>query len=201
MKLKRLLPLIAILAIALLLAFPLQDFLRTGIIEPLLYFFWGMGILYRSVPQFWIWVLLLGVVFFIMLLPFLEDLPKLRRKEKELPPGAGAIEELAETLKQIDKGIYFKWVVANRLGKIIRNWVAYRDRLDKRWQANDLARLGWDAPEEIHQYLDAGLNGSFADYPRTRIPFLRIKQKTPLDLAPNLVLDFLESEMENECCG
>ena len=200
MKLKRLLPLIAILAIALLLAFPLQDFLRTGIIEPLLYFFWGMGILYRSVPQFWIWVLLLGVVFFIMLLPFLEDLPKWRRSAKKIPPRAGAIEDLAETLKLINKGIYFKWVVANRLGKIIRNWVAYRDRLDKRWQANDLARLGWDAPEEIHQYLDVGLNGSFADYPRTRIPFLRIKQKTPLDLDPNLVLDFLENEMENECC-
>ena len=200
MNRKRLLPLLALLAAALLLAFPLQDFLRTGIIEPLLYFFWGMGILYKSVPQFWIWVLLLGIVFFILLTPFLEDLPRLRGRERKIPPKPGAIEELAETLKQLDKGIYFKWVVANRLGKIIRNWVAYRDRLDKRWQANDLERLGWDASPEIRQYLDAGLNGSFADYPRFRIPFIRIKRKTPLDLDPNLVLDFLSKEMENECC-
>ena len=200
MKPKRLLPLLALLAIALLLAFFLQDTFRDGIVEPLLYFFWGMGVLYKSVPQFWIWVLLLGIVFFILLTPFLEDLPRFRRKDEELPPKPGAIEDLADTLKQLKKGVYFKWVVANRLGKIIRNWVAYRDRLDKRWQANDLERLGWDAPPEIHRYLDAGLNGSFADYPRSRIPIVRIQSSTPLDVDPNFVLDFLEKEMEGECC-
>ncbi len=199
MNRKRLLPLLALLAAALLLAFPLQDFLRTGIIEPLLYFFWGMGILYKSVPQFWIWVLLLGIVFFILLTPFLEDLPRWRRKGKALPPEPGPIERLAETLSASDKGIYFKWVVANRLGKIVSNWLFYRNRVEYGWQAKDLARFGWDAPPEIYNYLDAGLNGSFADYPRSRIPFIRIKRKTPLDLDPNLALDFLEKEMENEC--
>ncbi len=132
-----------------------------------------------------------------MLTPFLEDLPKWKRKEKKIPPKKGALEELAATLKQLNKGIYFKWVVANRLGKIIRNWVAYRDRLDQRWQANDLERIRRDVSPSIRQYLDAGLNGSFADYPHTRIP---LKRKTPLDIDPNLVLDFLEKEMDDECC-
>ena len=200
MSKKRLFIIPALIVAALLLAFPLQDAIRSIIIEPLLYLGWGIKVLYISVPQFWIWVGLLGIVFFILLTPFLEDLPKLRRRGKDEPPLPGPIESMAETLKSSNEGIYFKWVAANRLGKIVRNWVAYRDRLDKRWQADDLERIGWDAPAEVHKYLDVGLNGSFADYPRPRIPFIQKRAKTPLDIDPNEVLDFLEKEMESECC-
>ena len=191
--------LIPVLVIAaLLLAFPLQEAVRKIIIEPLLYFFWAIGILYRSLPQFWLWVILMGIVFFILLAPFLDDLPKARRKGNELPPQPGRIESLAAVHKESSKGFYFKWVVANRIGKIVRNWVAYRDRLDQRWQANDLARFEWDAPDNIYEYLDAGLNGSYADYPLPRIPFIQKRAKTPLDIDPNEVLNFLEKEMESE---
>ena len=200
MKLKRLLPLLALLAIALLLAFPLQEILRDKIIDPLLYLFWGVGILYKSVPQFWLWVILLGIVFFILLMPFLEDLPKWKRKGRTLPPEPGPIEKLAETLSASDKGIYFKWIVANRLGKIVSNWLLYRNRVEYGWQAKNLARFGWDAPPDIYNYLDVGLNGSFTDYPRPRIPFIQKRAKTPLDIDPNIVLNYLEKEMKDECC-
>ena len=183
---------------ALFLAFPLQEAVRNIIIEPMLYFFWAIGILYRSLPQFWLWVILMGIVFFIFLAPFLDDLPKVRRKGNQLPPQPGRIQSLAAVHKESSKGFYSKWVVANRLGKLIRNWVAYRDRLDQRWQANDLARLGWDTPDNIYEYLDAGINGSYADYPRPRIPFIQKRAKIPLDIDPNEVLDFLEKEMESE---
>ena len=198
MSKKRLFLIPALIVAALLLAFPLQDAIQSIIIEPLLYFFWGVGIFYRSVPQFWLWVSLLGIVFFILLSPFLEDLPRLRRRGKKEPQLPGPIESMAETLKSSDKGVYFKWVVANRLGKTVRDWVVYQNRVDKRWQANDLERIGWDAPAEVHKYLDVGLNGSFADYPRPRIPFIQKRAKTPLDIDPNEVLDFLENEMESE---
>jgi hypothetical protein len=118
MKPKQIIPLIALLALALFLAFPLQNIIRRVLIEPLIYFMWTIGIVYRSVPQFWVWVILLGVIFFILLSPFLEDRPRWRRKGEKLPPAPGPIENLAETLKASPKGVYFKWEVANRLGKI-----------------------------------------------------------------------------------
>ncbi len=200
MKPKKLYLLIALLVLALLIAFPLQSVIRDVVIEPILYLGWGIFIAYRSVPQFLVWTFFLGIIFFILLTPLLEDLPKWRRKERMLPPEPGPIEKLAETLGASDNGVYFKWVVANRLGKVLSNWILYRNRVDHRWQAKNLARLGWDAPPEIYNYLDVGLNGSFADYPRPRIPFIQKRAKTPLDIDPNIVLNYLENEMENECC-
>ena len=193
--------LLALLAIAaLLIAFPLREAVEAIIIQPLQYLLWGAGIIYRSVPQFWIWVAMSAIIFFILLMPFLDDLPRIPKRHKKEPPEQGPIEKMAESLNKADRGIYFRWSVANRIGKIMRDWLAYRERLDKRWQANDLARIEGQVSPEVYQYLDAGLNGSFADYPRPRLPFFQKKIKTPLDLDPNLVLDTLKKEMENECC-
>ena len=191
--------LLAIFAIAaLLLAFPLRQAVEDIIIQPMQYLIWGAGIIYRSIPQFWIWVILSAVIFFILLMPFLDDLPPIPKRHKKEPPVLGPIESMAESLDKAHQGIYFKWSVANRIGKITRDWIAYRERLDKRWQANDLARLDGQVSSEVYQYLDAGLNGSFADYPRPRLPFIQKQKPTPLDLDPNRVLDTLEEEMEHE---
>ena len=193
--------LLALIAIAaVLLAFPLRQAVEDIIIHPMQYLIWGAGILYRSIPQFWIWVVMSAVIFFILLMPFLDDLPPIPKRHRKESPVKGPIESMAESLKKADRGIYFRWTVANRIGKITRDWIAYRERLDKRWQANDLARLEGQVSSEVYQYLDAGLNGSFADYPRPRLPFIQKQKTTPLDLDPNRVLDTLEREMENECC-
>lgn len=195
---KRIFLLVPLVVAALLLAFPLREAVEDIVIQPMQYLIWGAGILYRSIPQFWIWVALSGIIFFILLLPFLDDLPPIRKRHKKEPPEQGPIEKMAEALNKADRGIYFRWSVANRIGKIMRDWIAYRERLDKRWQANDLARLEGQVSFDVYQYLDTGLNGSFADYPRPRLPFFQKKTKTPLDLDPNLALDALEKEMELE---
>ncbi len=198
MKRQRIIPLAFLAIAALLLAFPLQEAVQAIVIRPLLYLLWGAGILYRSIPQFWIWVVLLAAIFFILLSPFLDDLPPIPRRHRKEPPEKGPLERMATSIKQADKGIYFKWLVANRLGKVMRDWIVYRERLDKRWQANDLGRIEAQTPPEVFNYLDAGLNGSFADYPRPRLPFIQKRKETPLDIDPNHVLDTLEKEMENE---
>ena len=200
MNKKRIFLLAAFIIAALLLAFPLRQAVEEVIIQPILYLIWGAGVIYHALPQFGIWVVMLAVIFFILLMPFLEDLPRLPRRYRKEPPEKGPVEKMAKTIQYSDQGVYFKWLIAHRLGRIIRDWIAYRERLDKRWQANDLARLEGRVSPEIYQYLDAGLNGSFADYPRPRLPFFQKQEPTPLDLDPNLVLETLETEMENECC-
>ncbi len=184
--------------IAFLLAFPLQNIVHTLIIKPLLYFIWVLKLRYHTIPQFLIWAILLFVLILIMIDPLFEKSLSLPRRKMRVKKPLGPIAALGETIDKSSNGIYFKWVLANRMGKIMRDWLAYRERVGKRWQANNLDKLSWSSSKSIQNYLDVGLNGSFADYPLPRLAFLRSHDATPLDIDPNEVLDYLESHMEAE---
>ena len=102
------------------------------------------------------------------------------------------MENLAELLDKRGRGIYYKWLIANRLGK------AARELLDQRagLQGTRFMRLSgrdWNPPQEVNAYLESGVNGSFADYPRPR---WSRPHPTPLDIHPAQVVAFLESEMQ-----
>ena len=187
--------LIFLAGIVLALAFPLQGVVQKMIIAPAMRLGWLLGILYRSIQQFWLWSGLMVVIFFITFLSFTNIPPprwRIRRQEK---PEPGPIKALAEKIQKKDQGIYFKWRLANRIGFMVRDWLAYQGRHEKKWRANSLDSRGWQPDEAIHQYLIVGLKGSFADYSISRIPFRKLPP-TPLDIDPNLALDYLESHME-----
>ncbi|MCP4140771.1 MAG: hypothetical protein GY755_10855 [Chloroflexi bacterium] len=179
----------------LILAFPLQGVVQKMIIAPLMYVFWLLGIIYNGLPQVLLWSGLLVIIFIIGLFSFI-NIPRprwrIRRKEKDEP---GPIEALAANISQNDQGVYFKWRLANRIGFVARDWLAYREGKEKKWKANTLEGRNWHPEEDVQRYLSVGLNGSFADYPRPRNPFSKGK-KTPLDIDPNKALDYLESHME-----
>jgi hypothetical protein len=82
------------------------------------------------------------------------------------------------------RGNYFKWQVANRLGRIVR-------------RLGDFS--GGSVPaspdDTVEKYLDAGLNYSFVDFPTPRHRLIPAP-KTPLDADPQRVVDYLESLME-----
>ena len=177
------------------LAFPLQDVVLRVIIAPAMYLGWLLGILYRSTHQFWLWGGLMVVIFIITLLSFINIPPPRWQVRRRPKPEPGPVKSLAEKIQKIDQGAYFKWRLANRIGFMVRDWLAYRDRRDKKWHANLLEGRNWHPDEAIQQYLNVGLNGSFADYPNPRIPFLK-RPSTPMDIDPNKVLDYLESQME-----
>ncbi len=48
----------------------------------------------------------------------------------------------------------------------------------------------------IQEYLSAGLEHSFVDYPGPRSRFHR-RLRTPLDLPPDQVVEYMEAQMEN----
>lgn len=177
------------------LAFPLQGVVQKMIVSPVMYLVWLLGLLYRAIPQSLIWGGVMVIVFLILLSSLINiSPPRWRpRKRKRIEPGP--IESLAENIQKFDQGIYFRWMLANRLGAIARDWLAYRERFEKRWQANALKGRGWQPDDAVQQYLHGGLNSSFADYPRSRNPF-RKYPPTPLDIDPNEVLDYLDSHME-----
>jgi len=194
---RRRVALLGIIVIAALLAFPLRPFVNQMIVLPLAYILWLLNILYLSLNQTVWWIGVVVVVFLILgksLMP--EIKPSIILVPAFKQPGRGGVESLAIAIKKANKGIYLKWLVANRLGKLAYQILLQREHGKPRSIFAPLTGEGWEAAPEVQQYLEKGLHGSFADFPRTRSRFFASPEKTPLDHDMTEVIEFLESKVE-----
>ena len=184
------------LVIVLVLAFALQDVIRKSIIIPLAYLFWILVIYYRAFPQVIFWAVLVISVL-LLLFGSLSSTNTVRRPvERKLRPLKGPVESLAISLEKASGGIYIKWALAHRLGKLARDLLIQRGDRDSTKMIGPLSGRDWHPSQPVDEYLEAGLNGSFSDYPNPKWPFQK-PQPTPLDLNVNEAVDFLEKQMEN----
>ncbi len=179
-------PLVAGIAVVLLAAsFALRDVIYQMIIVPLAYAWWVIEVYYASIPQALLWTVLLALLLLGVLWSLIPEvhLPGGRDAPRGLPEGQ--VEALAIWLRKSRGGNYFKWQLANRLGRIARSL------------GEDSSGGGrvHSADETVERYLDAGLNYSFVDFPSRRNR-LQPAPRTPLDADPNAVAEYLESQME-----
>jgi hypothetical protein len=178
------------------LAFILRDVVEQLIIVPLAYLWWLLRLYYSSFPQFILWVLLVVAVIYSA---FKSLVPEVRYRTafKAAPkPIQGQIELLVEWMEKSQRGgSYYKWLVANRLGKAAREILAQRDGLSASKKFGRLEGRNWNPSQRIRDYLEIGLNGSFADFPRPSL-FWQTPKPTPLDVDPKQVIEYLEDEME-----
>lgn len=180
--------------LALGLAFLLRDAIEHLVLIPLAYLGWGFGLLYRSVPQAVIWAVLAILVFFALVDSFLPT--RLPPAGRDVParPLAGPIKALAGGLGT-RSGHYQKWLMANRLGAIAQRILLQRNGGKVASSSVALPTGDWDPPVAVAAYFDAGLNGSFADFPRSRRLWSR-PTATPLDLPAEHALEFLEAQFK-----
>jgi hypothetical protein len=108
----------------------------------------------------------------------------------------GSVEALSTALAKRDRGIYFKWLVANRLGKLAYQILTQHEQGQPRSVFAPLTAAGWDAPPEVQEYLEKGLRGSFAEFPSASWKTFAAPVKTPLDQDVRQVIEFLESKTE-----
>ena len=198
MKRREFFILLGILVIAALLAFPLRDAVNQILVVPLAYLLWWLKIIYLSVDQLAWWIVLAVITLIILIQSLLTEFePKVRllRRDTRL---RGSVETLAGTIQKIDRGIYFKWVVANRLGKLAHQFLSLREHGKPRSVWAPLISNGWQPSGEIQQYLEKGLHGSFADFPNSNWGYFFRRPKTVLDHDVAEVLDFLESNIETD---
>jgi hypothetical protein len=188
---------VLIVAAALVISFLLRDPIQRTVILPLAFLWWLLKLYYRAVPQLFLWVLLVLAVFVSMLRLVPIKNIFYRRQKKEQKPVAGSIETLAHWMKKSPGGVYYKWLIANRLGKNAREILAQRDGHAVSKSFGRLSGRGWNPPHKIDDYLETGLNGSFADFPQPRwlLPWKTLKP-TPLDADLGQVIDYLENEMK-----
>ena len=193
---KQILALGGLLLIAFLLAFALQDVVKSLFVTPLAYLWWALGVLYSTLPQVLLWGGMVILVFILLARSILSQnnrVPSIERKPKVRQ---GNIELFANDLEKTRIGIYNKWKVANRLAKLARDILIQRGDRENAKFIGPLNGRDWYPSEPVGQYLEVGLNGSFADYPKPRWPFER-SQPTPLDLDVNEAVVFLENQSGN----
>lgn len=193
---RRWLAMAGVVVIATLLAFPLRAAVHEAVVVPVVYLLWVLGLLYRSFSQGLWWVILVVLVL-LMLAKSLA--PQLRPREKAPPsskPALGQVQTLAGWLNQSGNGIYFKWLVANRLGKLAYQILLQRGSGKPRSVFDPLTGPDWHPGPALQDYLDSGLHRSFADFPNPR-RFLAAPVKTPLDLEVGNAVGFLESQIDD----
>ncbi len=168
-----------------LLAYLLRDVIFGLIVVPLAYTLWLVELIYLAVPQLVKWVLLIALMFVGILWRLIPDLPAAPQLRTPSRPPEGRVASLAIGLQRARTSNYFKWLVANRLGRLARR-ISDTSTVP---EAVDPDR------DPIHRYLDAGLNQSFVDFPVRRSRFAR-RLPTALDVDPGEIVGYLESKME-----
>ena len=186
-----------VVVIAALLAFPLRGIVNELIIVPIAYLFWLLGLFYLSTHQVIWWIVIVLLVLFILGKSLLPELRLPRRAVNSTRHERGKVESLAASLKKSNKGIYFKWLVANRLGKLTHDILLQRGNGKPRSVFAPLTGEGLEPPPEMQQYLEKGLHGSFAEFPNTGNHYFAPPSKTLLDHDVSEVIEFLESKVEN----
>jgi len=189
--------LLGVVGIALLLAFPLRNSVYEAVIIPVAYIVWILGLLYHAADQSVWWIV---VIFFTLVLLGRSLLPKAKpigKKNIPMKPVVGQVESLAVWVKKSERGRYFQWLVANRLGKIAHHALSRRETGKTRSVFDPLTGSDWDPNAGLQSYLETGLHGSFTDFARQSGLFAR-PQKTPLDHDVNDAVEFLENQVGNK---
>lgn len=177
--------LLAIVILSALLGYFLRDVVYQVVIMPFAYVLWILSFYYSAIPQWVVWTVLLVILFLSVIWNLIPDERPSSRKLRVIHRPEGEVEALAVWIRKSRRGNYFKWQLANRMGRVAR-------RLDELAGSRGLPACE-DA--RVEKYLDAGLNYSFVDFP-TRRGWFEPAPQTPLDIDPRTVADYLESLME-----
>jgi hypothetical protein len=186
-----------VLIIALILAFPLQDVIRKTVVVPLAYLWWALGVLYQSIPQVVTWILLIVLISLMLMASFASDQKRRPPEDPKINPAPGQVEGLAEHLIKMRRGTYYKWQVANRLGRLARDFLIQRGDRASTKDIGPLVGRDWQPSESIDAYLETGLHGSFTDFPNQPWRF-RPPESTPLDIDVKEVAEFLETQIRTD---
>jgi hypothetical protein len=115
-----------------------------------------------------------------------------RKKFVKLKAAQGPVETLANWMKNARSGIYFKWLIANRLGKLAHQMFA-RDETNHYPGPALAASPDWNLPKPVQDYLEVGLVGSFVDFPQASLPWAK-SPPTPLDCDLAEIIKALEAQ-------
>ncbi len=145
--------LIVALMIAALLAFPLRETIYEIVVIPAAYIAWNLNLVYQTFSQgIWWWVIAF-IVFFMIAFSLMPQ-PQLRPRSGPKPkPPQGQVESLSVWLRRAESGVYFKWLVANRLGKLAYQILLHRESGRPRSVFAPLVGTDWEPTRSCRNIL------------------------------------------------
>jgi hypothetical protein len=194
MKWRRWLAVAGVVIGAALLAFPLRGAVNQLIVLPLAYLLYALELLYLSLPQLIWWIVIVALALIILGGSLLIETKFPRRLMKPERIERGRVESLASAMRKSQRGTYFKWLVANSLGRLAYQIIVQREHGRARSVFAPLDAEGWDPSPGVRAYLEKGFHGSFTELPSRRLINLTPSEKTALDHDLAQVIEFLESQ-------
>ena len=183
---------------AVLLAFPLRGVVNQLIVIPLAYLLYALQLLYLSLPQLIWWMVVVALMLIVLGGSLLIETKRPRRSMEPERIERGRVESFASAVKKSRRGTYFKWLVANALGRLAYQILVQRDHGKPRSVFAPLEAEGWEPSPEVRAYLHKGLHGSFTELPSRGLINLTPAEKTELDHDLAEVIGFLESNLKGE---
>jgi hypothetical protein len=184
---RRLMVFSLLFVLAALLAFPLRGLVFNYLIAPLSFIWFYIVYYYHVIPQQFYWFFILLAAAYIAMGSFLESPFKRKREMLIRKQARGPVESLARWIKDSRRGVYSRWRVARSLGLMASGILEMRGGRSGRIRT--LRGKDWNPPPGVQDYLETGLNGSFADYPLS-------VRNTPFDVDVEKVVAYLESQLE-----
>jgi hypothetical protein len=174
--------------VAALLAFVMQESVRTILLLPLLYVIWLVGLVLASFPHILWWLIFLAFLFWLAS----RNLFRLPSFGRRRIPTEEQLNQLETWMKRIDQskhGYYFRWRLARQISQLALNIVAIQERLspDQARQALLASRL--NLPSDMQAYMIISLSTqSPHDYSDMQIN----PKDDPLQIDPSIIIAYLE---------
>lgn len=190
---KRFIPLLIVLLVALVLTFLFDDFVRIVIVEPLLLLLWIAGTYLLSLPQFVFWILfvLVALIILVKSLKLTISWPH-RDPRKKISAPLGYVAGWQNQLQRADRQLYFRWQLTRSLAKLSQETLTPTDPFDSE-DTQPSPDMMNTLPPEIAAYFQAAP-------PRKPVARSRwYKRKSDrmepaLELDPEVVVEFLEKK-------
>ncbi|MBX3053473.1 MAG: hypothetical protein KF753_18500 [Caldilineaceae bacterium] len=186
---RRYLPLALVLLITAILVISLDNFLQEMVIQPILFTLWFAGLVLSSLHQSVFW----GVLLFVALVLILRSLGRGERLPKTVPekryPSQGQVRRWMGLLERAENQRFARWNLAQSLRKLTQDILSPNERRDKQRAPIELT-----LPSDIADYFDAKLPPAQSLGLRQRLQTKPSQPSHPLDLDPEVVVDFLERE-------
>lgn len=179
--------LVFLVMLAAIIAFPMRSFVYSYVMTPLSLIWFYLVYYYHVIPQQFYWIILILAAAYIALGGLLENPFKRERLQLIRTSQKGPVDGLAAKIKDSRRGVYSRWKVARALGLLAVEILDLRGSRSGR--IKELKGKDWNPPPGVQEYLEAGLNNSFADFPLSR-------EKTPFSVDVEKVVIYLESQLE-----
>lgn len=168
-----------------------QELIRELILLPFSYLVYFGGLIYRSFDQQALWTTLVILVLIIawLSLRLRQDLSRTASDVKDQIPPRIAI--WGKRLKDVHRGTYMQWRLAQHMSELVLDAVAYRAGYTREQIGEKIIEIEFDLPKEIQAYLQAARGFQASTAMSRRTLFSSVPQ--PLDLPPDAIAEFIEN--------